>query len=396
MQDRKRPAEGEDQSSKRPKVDPEHVKRMIEQKQQEIAEKLKALKGNQSTEGLSDVQRKIQEAKMKRAEKEAQEKASMMLKSALDKVHDEEIKAKGGLNVQVHPSLLMQHDSKTINKYKPILPKFSSTKANQKLVKEEKAQLKAEYGFEEKRETINPYLQPVEVKGIVPKPKRQRELKFNEPGKYISMANEMRAQEKVQKLKEEIEERARKAGMDRELELVSNNAIRNDPPPAIEWWDAKLVPNDTYVGFDINHSSGLINNLIQHPVPIEPPGEGPVPAPRPLMLTEKERKKLRRQNRLEAQREKQDKIRLGLLPPDQPKITKTNFMRVLGQEAILAPSMVEAEMAKQVKERQEKHKALIEASKLTDEERRQKKDAKLREDTSNLVHVAVFKYVPLM
>lgn len=67
-------------------------------------------------------------------------------------------------------------------------------------------------------------------------------------------------------------------------------------------------------------------------------------------------------------------------------------MRVLGHEAILAPSMVEAKMAQQVQERQQKHKELIESQKLTEEERREKKDRKLREDTSDLVHVAVFRY----
>ena len=38
-----------------------------------------------------------------------------------------------------------------------------------------------------------------------------------------------------------------------------------------------------------------------------------------VMLTKKERKKLRRQNRTEAQKEEQEKIRLGLMPPPEPK-----------------------------------------------------------------------------
>lgn len=100
---------------------------------------------------------------------------------------------------------------------------------------------------------------------------------------------------------------------------------------------------------------------------------------------------MRRQNRLEAQREKQDKIKLGLLPQDQPRITKSNFMRVLGQEAVLAPSMVEKEMARQVAERLEKHVQKNQEQKLTEEERKAKKDRKLTEDTSILVHVAVYK-----
>jgi len=37
------------------------------------------------------------------------------------------------------------------------------------------------------------------------------------------------------------------------------------------------------------------------------------------MLTKDERKKLRRQNRTEAQKELQEKIRLGLMAPPEPK-----------------------------------------------------------------------------
>ena len=42
------------------------------------------------------------------------------------------------------------------------------------------------------------------------------------------------------------------------------------------------------------------------------------------MLTAAERKKLRRQNRNEAQKELTEKIRLGLLPPPEPKGKKIN------------------------------------------------------------------------
>ena len=64
----------------------------------------------------------------------------------------------------------------------------------------------------------------------------------------------------------------------------------------------------------------LITIYVHHPIPIKPPNEanGP-PTSRSLMLTKKEQKKLRRQRRQELQKEKQDKIRLGLLPPDPPK-----------------------------------------------------------------------------
>ena len=64
----------------------------------------------------------------------------------------------------------------------------------------------------------------------------------------------------------------------------------------------------------------LITLYVHHPIPIKPPNEqNNAPVARSLMLTKKERKKLRRQRRHETQKEKQDKIRLGLLPPDPPK-----------------------------------------------------------------------------
>ena len=40
----------------------------------------------------------------------------------------------------------------------------------------------------------------------------------------------------------------------------------------------------------------------------------------PVMLTKKERKKIRRQNRAEAQKEQTEKIRLGLIAPPEPKV----------------------------------------------------------------------------
>jgi len=48
-------------------------------------------------------------------------------------------------------------------------------------------------------------------------------------------------------------------------------------------------------------------------------GEMEQPVQLAVMLTKAERKKLRRQNRTEAQKELQEKIRLGLIPPPEPK-----------------------------------------------------------------------------
>jgi hypothetical protein len=47
-----------------------------------------------------------------------------------------------------------------------------------------------------------------------------------EPGKFVEKANEIRNMEYLEKLKQDIAEAARKSGLEKELELVSNIGIR--------------------------------------------------------------------------------------------------------------------------------------------------------------------------
>ena len=64
-----------------------------------------------------------------------------------------------------------------------------------------------------------------------------------------------------------------------------------------------------------------ITRLIEHPTQMRGPAEGMGKGTcLPVYLTKKERRKLRRQNRREAWKEEQEKIRLGLEPPPQPKV----------------------------------------------------------------------------
>ena len=102
------------------------------------------------------------------------------------------------------------------------------------------------------------------------------------------------------------------------------------------------------------------------------------------MLTKKERKKLRRQTRMEVQKEQQEKIRLGLVAPPEPKgqcdslhhslcshtctstmylysvrraclslfaVRLANLMRVLGTEAVQDPTKIEAHVRSQMAKR---------------------------------------------
>ena len=55
---------------------------------------------------------------------------------------------------------------------------------------------------------------------------------------------------------------------------------------------------------------------------VEPPAEPKKQAALPIILTSKERKKLRKQRRREAEREKQEKIQFGLIDKPEPKVRR--------------------------------------------------------------------------
>lgn len=135
--------------------------------------------------------------------------------------------------------------------------------------------------------------------------------------------------------------------------------LQRQPPPDVEWWDAPLLSNKSYTDLDdpsnlkINTDDSLITLYVQHPIPIPAPWENRGESARPLMLTKKvsgvgmlgglsfgfcadffwllcssfppppptlqEQKKMRRQRRAADLRDKQDRQKMGLIPPDPPK-----------------------------------------------------------------------------
>lgn len=95
-----------------------------------------------------------------------------------------------------------------------------------------------------------------------------------------------------------------------------------------------------------------ISKLVEHPVQMKPPTHTDKKVIPTVMLTAKERKKMRRQNRAEALKEEQEKIRLGLIAPPEPKVKISNLMRVLGSEAVQDPTKVEEYVRNQMAKRQ--------------------------------------------
>ncbi|XP_063674814.1 U4/U6 small nuclear ribonucleoprotein Prp3-like [Bolinopsis microptera] len=250
----------------------------------------------------------------------------------------------------------------------------------------------------------NPYFDPrMRIKGATRQPKA---MKFNESGKYIQLAQKQRAHSKLEELQKQIAATAKKTGIStvaKRVMLSDNNLSKEDPVPEVEWWDKFILVSENYENCETPVSQEEltrsvaspkyreITHLIEHPLSKPPPGAAETAPPLSVVLTKKERRKLRTQRRLERQREEQEKIRLGLMPPPPPKVRIANLMRVLCSEAVQDPTKVEATVRAQAAERQKKHQKANSERQLTKEQRGAKKMAKLSEDTSQGVHIAVFR-----
>jgi len=252
-----------------------------------------------------------------------------------------------------------------------------------------------------------------------------RSLQFNRPGRHIAAAEELRREAAMEALKKRIQETARKAGMQDDLTGEEKN-LKRPVPPAVEWWDLALLPTDlTYDEVDLTPPDGLVNGslvskgkakaepeaegkadrpkpliegdgspvdiYIQHPIPIPAPDSKVKVEPRALMLTKKEQKKLRRQRRAAELEDKRDRIKMGLLPPDPPKVKLSNLMRVLASESVADPTKVEAKVRRDVAARREQHEKTNADRKLTDEQRKDKIQTKREKEESKGLFTAVFK-----
>ncbi|EDS26491.1 Trisn small nuclear ribonucleoprotein [Culex quinquefasciatus] len=232
---------------------------------------------------------------------------------------------------------------------------------------------------------------------VKPAVRNKRALRFHEPGKFQQLAERLRMKSQLEKLQNEISQIARKTGISSatKLALIAPKAdTHSNEVPQMEWWDSVILTDDLNTlnkEGKISIRESAITNLIEHPTQMRPPNESSRPVYLPVFLTKKERKKLRRQNRREAWKEEQEKIRLGLEPPPEPKLRISNLMRVLGTEAVQDPTKIEAHVREQMAKRQKAHEEANAARKLTDDQRRDKKVRKMKEDTSLGVHVTVYR-----
>ncbi|KRT81839.1 hypothetical protein AMK59_5102 [Oryctes borbonicus] len=231
--------------------------------------------------------------------------------------------------------------------------------------------------------------------GIKPAIRNKRTLRFHEPGKFLQQAERLRMKAQLEKLQNEISQIAKKTGISSatKLALIAKSEGLIEDIPQMEWWDSViLVDNlDTMVNGKIATKDSAINNLVEHPTQMRCPYDPLKSVYMPVFLTKKERKKLRRQNRREMWKEEQEKIRLGLEAPPEPKLRISNLMRVLGTEAVQDPTKIEAHVREQMAKRQKAHEEANAARRLTADQKRDKKIKKIKEDTSTGVHVSVYR-----
>ncbi|CAJ1062339.1 U4/U6 small nuclear ribonucleoprotein Prp3 [Xyrichtys novacula] len=232
---------------------------------------------------------------------------------------------------------------------------------------------------------------------ITPAQRPRRGFKFHEQGRFEKIAQRIRTKSQLERLQNEIAQAAKKTGIQASTKLAliaPKKEIGEGEVPRIEWWDSFILPsnvdatpNSKFEEFELFG----VTNLVEHPAQISPPVDTDKPVTLGVYLTKKEQKKLRRQTRREGQKEVQEKVRLGLMPPPEPKVRISNLMRVLGTEAVQDPTKVEAHVRAQMAKRQKAHEEANAARKLTAEQRKEKKVKKLKEDLTDGVYVAVYR-----
>jgi U4/U6 small nuclear ribonucleoprotein PRP3 len=157
-------------------------------------------------------------------------------------------KAKGGLNVGLHPAL------EDLGQWKPsktVAPKFATSIGNarppEKAGKPKKQLDLSGPSPEDIRN--NPYFD-ISLGGQTAtlKNRHSRQLVFNQKGKYIQQANALRRQAALEAMKKRIAESSRKIGIDEDLDTEKNYLV--EAPPDIEWWDEGLVDGKNYDSID--------------------------------------------------------------------------------------------------------------------------------------------------
>ena len=100
---------------------------------------------------------------------------------------------------------------------------------------------------------------------------------------------------------------------------------------------------------------------------------------------------MRKQRRQAELQDKRDRVRMGLVPPDPPKVRLANLMKVLTTDAVQDPTRVEARVRREVAMRKHNHEKMNAERRLTSEQRREKIEIKKQEEERKGLEGAVFR-----
>jgi U4/U6 small nuclear ribonucleoprotein PRP3 len=136
--------------------------------------------------------------------------------------HDDGSKARGGLDVGLHPALLGDTADAGSSRRGKVAPKFATTMANRRPDGGRGAKPKKQLDLSAPSPDLmdpskNPYYDPnIAAKSLQPR-RIPKSLHFNEKGKYIEQANALRRQAALEEMKKRIALAARKAGIDEDM-----------------------------------------------------------------------------------------------------------------------------------------------------------------------------------
>lgn len=229
------------------------------------------------------------------------------------------------------------------------------------------------------------YMEYIDPRLII-KQKTKKPLRFIREGAFTKEENELNNPKLNHKKKRKIKE----LFYSNDESIFSKVSI-----PEFEHWDMPFIkPKETVTEdeFPFEILVSKINNLIEHPIPVNPHFDPDENVSSTIFLTPKEKARLRKRNRQEKVMERQDRIRMGIDPPIQPKLKLSNLLNILNERAIAEPSNIESEIRKQKEERIKLHESRNSSLKLSPEDKSNKKAMKWKLDPdSPIVHAAIFK-----
>lgn len=229
-----------------------------------------------------------------------------------------------------------------------------------------------------------------------PERKARATMEFVKPGKYIAQAATMRMKQLEKDMAAAAASTSSSAAM---RDAAAHTAVAILKPaaiPAVEWWDTKLLKDASAYPASPSLLADAVSwdrvtSFVYHPVEVDSLTTAPPPPPMPVLLTKKERMKIKKRTKREELKEARDRVRLGIDAPAEPKMRIQNLMNVLLNDTVADPSLMESRVRAQMAQRVEGHLEANASRKLTSEQKAEKRRRKYLEDTSHEVHVAVYR-----